>query len=116
MKKTMLSIALSMLTVAVSAQREKVPVHPGEPDIPDFPYGRSLSLVPEVFHDGPDISVSLPIYVDAMEIVIKDADGNVVLRHFYNFVCGAEIECPSSGDYVIEVIVGEECFYGEFSV
>lgn len=50
MKKTMLSIALSMLTVAVSAQREKVPVHPGEPDIPDFPYGRSLSLVPEVFH------------------------------------------------------------------
>lgn len=116
MKKTMLSIALSMLTVAVSAQRERVPLHPGEPEIQIPPFSRSLSLVPEVFHDGPDISVSLPVYVDAMEIVIKDADGNVVLRRSYSFVCGAEIECPSSGDYVIEVIVGEECFYGEFSV
>lgn len=115
MKKFLLSFALSLLTVGLSAQREKVPVHPGEPDIPDFPYGRSLSLVPEVFHDGPDISVSLPVYVDAMEIVIKDSEGNVVLCESYSFVREAEVECPFSGDYFIEIYIGEESFYGEFS-
>lgn len=79
---------------------------------------RSLVITPKASHDGNILYLSADACISDMQIVVKDAAGNVVFSTVTTLLGQATfvLSDVSSGDYFIELQYGDQYLYGWFSI
>lgn len=80
---------------------------------------RSITLEPTATIDGNTIRIYTNVPISNLQVAIKDSMGNVV--YTYNDTTSSrchtfEVYDLPEGDYTLELKIGEEAFYGDFSV
>lgn len=81
---------------------------------------RSISIEPTASLDGSIISLSAPVTLRNVRVVVKDITGNVVYsettiipaKQYHSFV----LDNVEDGDYILEVTFGDKYFYGYFTL
>ncbi len=81
---------------------------------------RSISVKPTASLNGNIISISAPVTLSNVSVVVKDMTGNAVYsetiaipaRQYYSIV----LDNVEDGDYTIEVTFGDKYFLGYFTI
>lgn len=80
---------------------------------------RSISIEPTATIDENTIRIYSDVPVSGLQVSIKDSMGNVV----YSYKDMAPSRCHTfevyelpEGEYILEILIGEEVFYGDFFI
>lgn len=81
---------------------------------------RSVSILPAASHDGNTISIYSSIYIENVEVIVKDKDGDVAYSDVtcipagqtYSFLLNGE----AGEEYTIELSYGDKFLYGNFKL
>lgn len=78
---------------------------------------RSITLEPTATIDGNIIRIYSNVTIMNLEMSIKDSMGNIV--YFYNDMTPSrchtfDIDDLTEGEYILEIRIGEESYYGSF--
>lgn len=81
---------------------------------------RSVSISPVITHNESVFSIYFPVSVTHFQVTVKDAVGNMV---YVNIVTEPskyhvfEISSPiAGGEYRLEIEIGDQSYYGNFSI
>ena len=81
---------------------------------------RSIVIEPTASVDGNTISLSAPLTLNSVRVVVKDMAGYAVYTNtvtipakgHYSF----SLDNVENGDYILEVTIGDDYFYGYFAL
>lgn len=80
---------------------------------------RSLSILPTVSYDGNTIFINSYIHIEDLQILVKDADNNVVYSDLAYLPAGNTLslvlDVVSGEEYVIELAYGDTFLFGRFT-
>lgn len=113
-----LSTSLLFATTDKSNPNEpvvKIILKDGDNETPDEDK-RSLVIEPSASHDNSSVYISTPVFTDGMKVEIYDENDNLVYTNVYGHTNNVVIDIAASGNYVLEITIGEDFFYGYFTI
>ena len=117
MKHFLLLILSLMLSSSVFADEIDIPMSP-IPESQIGPGNRAPALIPSVTYEDDNVFIYAPYYIESMEVVIKDAAGEVIYTYTSAMVAGKNtIALPalvSEDKYSIELSYGSFHLLGYF--
>ena len=81
-----------------------------------IPIGGGPNGEPSASHDNSSVYISTPVFTDGMKVEIYDENDNLVYTNVYGHTNNVVIDIAASGNYVLEITIGEDFFYGYFTI
>lgn len=117
-KNLLLFIFLFFSCVSIYSQeikKDPIPIGGGpNGELPN--YDRPFTLEPSASHDNSSVYISTPVFTDGMKVEIYDENDNLVYTNVYGHTNNVVIDIAASGNYVLEITIGEDFFYGYFTI